>query len=107
MAYTGSKSLQGIQSAADLFFQDWWPDFPEIPIAFRPRVERQFRRTYMESDVTICVSDQMRRELGERPNSFVIYPVPSFTTSLAWTPDFKLPLRLVYFGNLHEYGAAD
>jgi glycosyltransferase involved in cell wall biosynthesis len=86
------------------FFQDWWPDFPEIPIAFRPRVERQFRRTYMESDVAICVSDQMRQELGERTNSFVIPPVPSFTTSRAWTPDFKLPLRLVYFGNLHEYG---
>jgi len=86
------------------FFQDWWPDFPEIPIAFRPRVERQFRRTYMESDVAICVSGQMRQELGERTNSFVIPPVPSFTTSRAWTPDFKLPLRLVYFGNLHEYG---
>ena len=86
------------------FFQDWWPDFPEIPIAFRPRVERQFRRTYMESDVAICVSGQMRQELGERTNSFVIPPVPSFTTSRARTPDFKLPLRLVYFGNLHEYG---
>ena len=49
-----------------VFFQDWWPDFPEIPVAFRPRVERQFRRTYMESDVAICVSGQMRRELGER-----------------------------------------
>jgi glycosyltransferase involved in cell wall biosynthesis len=46
----------------------------------------------------------MRQELGERTNSFVIHPVPSFTTSRAWTPDFKLPLRLVYFGNLHEYG---
>ena len=86
------------------FFQDWWPDFPEIPVAFRPRIERQFRRTYMESDVAICISGQMRRELGERTNSFVIPPVPSFTTSRAWTPDFKLPLRLVYFGNLHEYG---
>jgi glycosyltransferase involved in cell wall biosynthesis len=86
------------------FFQDWWPDFPEIPIAFRPRVERQFRRTYMESDVTICVSGQMRQELGERPNNFVIHPVPSSTTSQARTPDFKLPLRLAYFGNLHEYG---
>ena len=47
-------------------FHDWWPDFPEIPVAFRPRVERQFRRTYRESDVAICVSDQMRAELGER-----------------------------------------
>jgi glycosyltransferase involved in cell wall biosynthesis len=87
------------------FFQDWWPDFPEIPVALRPWVERQFRRTYMESDVAICVSDQMRRELGERPNSFVIHPLPfAFATSRSRTPDFKLPLRVVYFGNLQEYG---
>jgi len=86
------------------FFQDWWPDFADVPVAFRPRVERQFRRTYMESDVAICISGQMRQELGERTNSFVIHPVPSFTTSRACTQDFKLPLRLVYFGNLHEYG---
>jgi glycosyltransferase involved in cell wall biosynthesis len=86
------------------FFQDWWPDFPEIPVAFRPWVERQFRRTYIESDVTICVSDQMRQELGERPNSFVVHPVPSSTTPQAVTSAFKVPLRLVYFGNLHEYG---
>ena len=85
-------------------FHDWWPDFPEIPVAFGPRVERQFLRTYRESDVAICVSDQMRAELGERTNSFVIHPVPSFTTGQPWTPNFKLPLRLVYFGNLREYG---
>jgi glycosyltransferase involved in cell wall biosynthesis len=86
------------------FFQDWWPDFPEVPVAFRPRVERQFRRTYMESNAALCVSNEMRRELGERPNSFVIHPVPSSTTSQARTSAFKLPLRLVYFGNLQEYG---
>jgi glycosyltransferase involved in cell wall biosynthesis len=86
------------------FFHDWWPDFPEIPVAFRRRVERQFRQTYMESNVPICVSDQMRRELGERTNSFVIHPLPSFMRPQAWMPDFALPLRLVYFGNLREYG---
>jgi len=85
-------------------FHDWWPDFPEIPVAFRPSVERQFLWTYRESDVAICVSDQMRAELGERTNSFVIHPVPSFTTAQPWTPNFKLPMRLVYFGNLREYG---
>ena len=86
------------------FFQDWWPDFPEIPVAFRPRIERQFRRTYMESDVAICISDQMRRELGERTDSLVIHPIPSFMRSQLGTPDFKIPLRVIYFGNLQEYG---
>ena len=86
------------------FFQDWWPDFPEIPVAFRQSVERQFRRTSRESTAAICVCDQMRGELGERANSLVIYPIPSFTRPRVWTPEFKLPLRLVYFGNLREYG---
>jgi glycosyltransferase involved in cell wall biosynthesis len=85
-------------------FQDWWPDFPDVPVALRPHVERQFRRTYTESDVAICVSDQMRQELGERSNSLVIHPIPSFKRSRCWAADFTLPLRLIYFGNLHEYG---
>jgi glycosyltransferase involved in cell wall biosynthesis len=86
------------------FFQDWWPDFPDVPVAFRSRVEREFRRTCAESAVAICVSDQMRRQLDERPNTCVIHPVSSFTKPKHWAPVFKLPLRLGYFGNLQEYG---
>jgi glycosyltransferase involved in cell wall biosynthesis len=86
------------------FFQDWWPDFPDVPVAFRSRVEREFRRTCAESTVAICVSDGMRRELGEPQNALVLHDVPSLTRSEGWTPDFKCPLRVVYFGNLYEYG---
>jgi glycosyltransferase involved in cell wall biosynthesis len=85
-------------------FQDWWPDFPDVPVTFRPRVEQQFRRTCADSAVAICISDGMRRELGEPPNALVIYPVPSLRVAEDWRPDFKLPLRVVYFGNLYEYG---
>lgn len=86
------------------FFQDWWPDFPDVPVAFRPQVERQFRRTCAESTIAVCVSNGMLRELGEPHNALVIYPVPSLRRSEGWRPDFKLPLRVVYFGNLYEYG---
>jgi glycosyltransferase involved in cell wall biosynthesis len=86
------------------FFQDWWPDFPDVPVAFRSQVERQFRRTCTESAVAICVSDGMRRELGEPPNALVIHTVPSLAKSDGWRPHFMLPLRVVYFGNLYEYG---
>lgn len=86
------------------FFQDWWPDFPDVPAPFRSRVEREFRRTCKESAVAICISDEMQRELGEGRNTCVIYPIPSFTKSKQPTPDFTLPLRLAYFGNLYEYG---
>jgi glycosyltransferase involved in cell wall biosynthesis len=86
------------------FFQDWWPDFPDVPAAFRFRVEREFCRTCAASDVVICVSEGMRRELGEPQNALVLHDIPSLTRSESSMPDFKLPLRVVYFGNLVEYG---
>jgi glycosyltransferase involved in cell wall biosynthesis len=86
------------------FFQDWWPDFSDVPVVFRSRVERQFRQTCAESAVAICVSDEMRRELGEPPNGLVIHDIPSLTKLELRTPQFALPLRVVYFGNLQEYG---
>ena len=86
------------------FFQDWWPDFPEVPSAFRSRVEREFRKTCAASDAAICVSDGMRRELGEPPNALVLQDIPSITKRECSTPDVNLPLRVVYFGNLSEYG---
>src|SRR5436190_15573167 len=86
------------------FFQDWWPDFPDVPFAFRSRVERQFRKTRADSAVAICVSDGMRRELGEPGNALVLHDAPSLTRCGDMTRDFKLPLRVAYFGNLFEYG---
>lgn len=86
------------------FFHDWWPDFPDVSAAFRPYVERQFRRTCAESAVAICVSDGMLRELGEPDNAVVVYPVPSLRRPETWRPDFKSLLRVAYFGNLSEYG---
>jgi glycosyltransferase involved in cell wall biosynthesis len=87
------------------FFQDWWPDFPDVPFAFRSRVERQFRKTCAESAVAICVSDGMRRELGEPENAFVLHDTPSLTGGEQTPRNFQLPLRVAYFGNLSEYGA--
>jgi glycosyltransferase involved in cell wall biosynthesis len=86
------------------FFQDWWPDFPDVPGIFRSGIEREFRRTCAESAVAICVSDEMRRELGDPQNALVLHDIPSLIGSERATPDFALPLRVVYFGNLYEYG---
>ena len=85
-------------------FQDWWPDFPEIPRAFHSRVEREFRETCAASDVAICVSDEMRRELGEPENAVVLHDAPSLPRCGERTRSIELPLRVAYFGNLFEYG---
>jgi glycosyltransferase involved in cell wall biosynthesis len=85
-------------------FQDWWPDFPEIPLAFRSRVEREFRQTCAESDVVVCVSDGMRRELGEPKNALVVHDAPSVAKRREDQCESQLPLRVAYFGNLSDYG---
>src|SRR5262249_49266785 len=79
------------------FFQDWWPDFPDVPIRFRPQVEQEFRRTCAESSAAICVSEGMQSELGDPPNALVIYDIPSFTTSPSGTSDVTSPMRVAYF----------
>jgi glycosyltransferase involved in cell wall biosynthesis len=86
------------------FFQDWWPDFPDVPVAFRSRVEREFRRTCAASAVAICVSDGMRQELGAPENALVLYDAPSLAPCGQRSRSIELPLRVVYFGNLCEYG---
>jgi len=86
------------------FFQDWWPDFPDVPLAFRSRVEREFRKTCAESEVAICVSDEMRRELGEPANALMLHDAPFVTRCGGPVRGFELPLRVGYFGNLSEYG---
>ena len=85
-------------------FQDWWPDFPEIPLTFRSRVECEFRQTCVASDVVICVSDGMYQELGEPENALVLHDAPSLPERREAKRDFELPLRVAYFGNLSEYG---
>jgi glycosyltransferase involved in cell wall biosynthesis len=87
------------------FFQDWWPDFPDVPIRFRPKVEQQFRQTCADSAAAICVSDGMRSELGNPPNALVVHDVPYFTTLQTDNRDVTAPLRVAYFGNLGEYGS--
>jgi glycosyltransferase involved in cell wall biosynthesis len=87
------------------FFQDWWPDFPEVAAACRPRVEREFRKACAESTLAICVSDDMRRELGEPRNAMVLHDATFFTRWRKPRRGAAFPLRVAYFGNLFEYGS--
>ena len=52
-------------------------------------------RTRADSAVAICVSDGMRRELGEPENAFVLHDAPSLTGCGDMTRDFKLPCELL------------
>ena len=90
------------------FFQDWWPDFNDVPKICRARVERVFMRTAQLSDKVIVISHGMLRQLGNPSNAFLIHDLPSQLSNLPLSRqsdgDDERPLRLVYFGNLAEYG---
>ncbi len=87
------------------FFHDWWPDMPSCHPAMRKVLERQFQRLYRDSAISFCVCDGMMQALGGHPGAQVLLPIPAKRTlppqSHCRPPG---PFRLLYFGNLREYG---
>ena len=84
-------------------FHDWWPDMVSVHAPLQKLLEKRFRGLYRQSQLALCVSERMREMLGAHPNAQVLYPIPAKAPLL-------LPLktaqafRVLYFGNLHEYG---
>ncbi|AOY83934.2 glycosyltransferase [Moorena producens JHB] len=89
-------------------FHDWWPDLPIVHAPFRQLIARRFQQLHDSSDLVLCVSEGIQKALGSHPNSKILYPIPA---SLPSEPrsnnsiaDKSRPLRVVYSGNLYEYG---
>jgi glycosyltransferase involved in cell wall biosynthesis len=86
-------------------FHDWWPDLAQVGRSMRRRLDAEFRDLYQASDLALCVSPGMLAELGPHANAHVLYPIPEkpqsgVTTSISNDGKF----RVIYAGNLHEYG---
>jgi glycosyltransferase involved in cell wall biosynthesis len=90
------------------FFHDWWPDFPPLLPFLRPVLERQMRDLARVSSICLCCSPAMRDFLGPHRASHVLYPIPAQQRLLPITPSAPTgqdaAFRVVYFGNLQEYG---
>jgi glycosyltransferase involved in cell wall biosynthesis len=88
------------------FFHDWWPDIANAHKPFRPITEHSFRSLYAKSDLALCVSQGMMKKLGPHTNSRVLLPIPATVDhekTKVVRPDDR-PFRLLYAGNLREYG---
>jgi glycosyltransferase involved in cell wall biosynthesis len=88
-------------------FHDWWPDLGVQNSILRKRIERDFRSLYRSSDLALCVCEGMRERLGNHDNSHVLFPIPDSRPHLNLTSNFhplNSKLKLVYFGNLSDYG---
>lgn len=91
------------------FFHDWWPDIAEVHDAIRPKITKTFRELFFSSRVALCVSPGMASALGEHRCSKILYPIPAANNSLevgkiAVSPSGSY-FRILYFGNLDDYGA--
>ncbi len=86
------------------FFHDWWPEMPDVHSCMRERLERQFRQLYQDSIVSFCVSEGMLEALGSNPAAQVLLPIPEKRTSIPCAGRRQGPFRLLYSGNLYEYG---
>jgi glycosyltransferase involved in cell wall biosynthesis len=90
-------------------FHDWWPDMVEVGSRVRESLERAFRDLYAKSDLALCVSPGMLAELGPHPNAHVLYPIPAdlvgpCRVTPVETVTARDKLKVIYAGNLHEYG---
>jgi len=88
------------------FFHDWWPDVANVSDRVRSKLELDFQRLYTESDLALCVSPGMKERLGDHANSHVLFPVPATTQVKTSAPSTNCssPMRVLYAGNLTEYG---
>lgn len=97
-------------------YHDWWPLLAEqfINLNFRSvqKLHTLFRKIYAKSNCVFSVCQGMQEELGEHPNSHILYPIPSDPPAGLTEPygsfneDVVLELpSLCYAGNLSSgYG---
>lgn len=89
-------------------FHDWWPDFAGVHRWMVPLLDKRFRALHQNSTVSMCVCEGMRDVLGPRSGDVILYPIPSRSQSLekecAVTGRKEDRLRLLYMGNLGDYG---
>ncbi|MDR3564116.1 MAG: glycosyltransferase [Negativicutes bacterium] len=86
------------------FFDDWWPDMDLIHASLRRVLENRFRELYRQSQLALCVSEGMLAALGPHPNAQVLYPIPTKANSLLPPQTLHEHFRILYFGNLFDYG---
>jgi glycosyltransferase involved in cell wall biosynthesis len=85
-------------------FHDWWPDMASLHAPFRRILEQSFQNLYRQSQLALCVSEGMRLELGDHPNAQVLYPIPANHKQVQAPLKQGRNFKVLYFGNLHEYG---
>jgi glycosyltransferase involved in cell wall biosynthesis len=85
-------------------FHDWWPDMVAVHSPFHKLLEKRFRELYRQSRLALCVSEGMRTALEPHPNAQVLYPIPAKASPILSARMPHDDFRVLYLGNLWEYG---
>ena len=105
--YSAHRFAKKHQLPLVVFFHDWWPDMVELPKLFRRILEKHFLSLAKNCSLGLCVSEGMREALGAGMNLNVLPPIPA-TQKLVEIPQqlkSSFPtFRILYFGNLEDYG---
>jgi glycosyltransferase involved in cell wall biosynthesis len=94
-----SAKRHGIPFAA--FFMDWFPIMEgHFGLSWTQDIlSRRFRKIHKESDLALCISAGMKKELGPHPNSHVVYPISGMKpVSSPSTQPKSQKFRVVYVG---------
>ncbi|WP_414551116.1 glycosyltransferase [Anabaena sp. CCY 0017] len=109
--WAAQKFAQRYQLPLVSIFHDWWPDIPSVHQPLRQVLKKRFQQLYQQSNLALCVSQGMKNALGSHPNSTVLFPIPAMlkeeltVRNQIANNEFLSPLRVIYSGNLYEYGA--
>ena len=105
--YAAMRYAKRYQLPLVTIFHDWWPDIPSVHEPFKSMLERSFRELYKASSLALCVSPRMKEVLGPHGNAKVLLPIPGVDRADKNCLDTgaPAPFRLLYAGNLREYGS--
>jgi glycosyltransferase involved in cell wall biosynthesis len=87
-------------------FHDWWPDI--VPAQVRTGEDGRFLGLYRGSRIALCVSEGMRRTLGEHLDARILWPISGKAdipepTDVSAQDRNRRTFKICYSGNLREY----
>lgn len=89
-------------------FHDWWPDLCKTHEMTKPFLDKQFRALHRDSTVSLPVCEGMLDALGSHNGAEILYPIPNdpmhSTAHANGQSDATGRLKIIYMGNLGEYG---
>ena len=106
LAYAAARCARQADLPMVTIFHDWWLDIRPSSGSMRKGADYRFLQLHRESSISFPVSAGMLHALGPHRAATVLYPIPEareLSPPPATSPSSR-PFRVVYAGNLKEYG---